>query len=277
MYFYNKLMKLFYRKLGEGPAMIILHGLYGMSDNWLTVAKALSEHFEVWLPDWRNHGNSPHDPEHNFESLTSDLLEFMDKHGIEKAILTGHSMGGKAIMHFAEKYPGRISALIVIDISPRAYTTADRSSEHGIDHASIIEGMMSVDIEGAKSRQEVETQLSWYISSSRIRKFLLKNVGKDKNGQFRWKLNLRVLLDNLPELFGGMDESRYAGGGGITGFPVLFVKGEKSGYISTDDYSMIKKVFPGAEITTIPNSGHWLHAEQPDLLVKTIKYFLQLD
>jgi len=270
-------MKLFYRKSGEGPAMIILHGLYGMSDNWLTVAKSLSGHFEVWLPDWRNHGNSPHDPAHDFESLTSDLLEFMDEHRIEKAILAGHSMGGKAIMRFAEKHPERISALIVIDISPRAYTSTDRTSDHSIDHASIIEGMMSVDIEGAKSRQEVETQLSWYISSSRIRKFLLKNVDKNKNGQFRWKLNLRVLLDNLPELFGGIDQDRYAGGEGITGFPVLFVKGEKSGYIGIDDYALIKKIFPEAEINTVPNSGHWLHAEQPDLLVKTIKYFLLLD
>jgi len=270
-------MKLFYRKSGEGTAMIILHGLYGMSDNWHSVAKALSEHFEVWLPDWRNHGNSPHDPIHDFESLKTDLLEFMDEHKIEKAILAGHSMGGKAIMHFAENYPERINALIVIDISPRAYTSADRSSDHSIDHATIIEGMMSVDIEGAKSRQEVETQLSWSIKSSRIRKFLLKNVIKDKKGKFHWKLNLKALLDSLPVLFGGMDESRYAGGRGITGFPVLFVKGEKSGYIGIDDYALIKKIFPEAEINTIPNSGHWLHAEQPELLVKTIKYFLKLE
>jgi esterase len=255
--------------------MIILHGLYGMSDNWMSVAKALSDDFEVWLPDWRNHGNSPHDAVHDYGALKQDLLEFMDEHGLQKAILAGHSMGGKAVMHFALDHPERISALIVIDISPRAYTDDDRSSDHSIDHATIIEGMMGVDIKRAKSRRDVETQLSWYIPSQRIRKFLLKNVDKDQAGQLRWKLNLRVLLDNLPVLFGGIDPPGGEGSGGITGFPVLFIKGEKSGYISPDDYALIKKIFPEAEITTIPGAGHWLHAEQPGLLVKTIKYFLQ--
>ena len=115
-------MKLYYRKMGQGPAMIILHGMYGMSDNWLTVARKLSAHFEVWLPDCRNHGRSPHDPRHDFESMEQDLLEFMDEHRISTAILAGHSMGGKTVMHFAGDFPRRISALIVIDISPGAYT-----------------------------------------------------------------------------------------------------------------------------------------------------------
>lgn len=270
-------MKLYHRKLGEGPPLIIVHGLYGMSDNWMTVAREVSPHFTVWLPDLRNHGRSPHDPKIDFDSMKDDLVEFMDEHGIEKASILGHSMGGKVVMHLAESAPERFTAMIVVDVSPRAYSAESRSNGETIDHATIIESMMSIDTTRAKNLGEIETQLSWYIPSARVRKFLLKNIHRDKQGHYQWTLNLKVLLDALPDLFSGIDVKKYEGGRGITGFPVLFVRGEKSAYIGEEDHALIRKVFPDAEITTIPNAGHWLHAEQPALLVKTILYFLKIE
>src|SRR6056297_828170 len=123
-------MELNYRKFGEGPALIILHGLYGASDNWVSIARELAANFEVFIPDQRNHGDSPHTEEHNYEFLREDLYSFMEKHSIKKATLLGHSMGGKAAMFFATQYPEKIENLIVVDISPRSYVDKDQSVPH---------------------------------------------------------------------------------------------------------------------------------------------------
>jgi pimeloyl-ACP methyl ester carboxylesterase len=266
-------MELFYRKMGSGPPLIIIHGLYGSSDNWLRIGKALADSYTVYLVDQRNHGQSPHTDIHDYPSMRDDLLEFMDRHAIPKAILVGHSMGGKTAVFLSESHPEKIEALIVIDIAPTAYgpESIGRQTE---THKMIMDAMMGVNFNRAKSREDIDTQLAGSIPSQRIRSFLLKNVFRNKDNKLQWKLNVPVLHESLNDVLGGLDPARYRGGEEIAGFPVLFIRGAKSEYISDDDILDIQQIFPMARVTTLPNAGHWLHVEQPALLVKTIRYFL---
>ena len=268
-------MKLFFRKYGEaGPPLIIVHGLYGASDNWVSIARDLSDHFEVFAVDQRNHGESPHDEVHTYAAMRDDLREFMDDQGIEKATLLGHSMGGKTVISFAMAWPERVESLIVVDIAPIAYHDLAVHSQMTANHAKMIDAMMDLDLEQMESREDASRALAVKIGSERIRLFLLKNLTREQDQSFTWKINLPVLKKSLDEIMDGLPTEEHIKKGGIKGFPVFFVRGENSDYIRPEDHDVIRKLFPTAEIVSIPNSGHWVHAEQPDLLVKNLKYFL---
>lgn len=261
-------MELFFRKYGQGEPLIIIHGLYGSSDNWVSIGRKLAEKYQVYIIDQRNHGKSPHSSEHNYLDLKEDLKEFMDKNNIEKAILLGHSMGGKTAMFFASSYPERVSQLIIADISPRSYQTT--SSNQLLSHSTIIRAMYNIDFYNIKYRQEIDDILAKSIPELRIRQFLLKNVKRKKTGEFEWTLNIKTIKNELFNIIDGLPNDHPE----IKGFPVLFLKGEKSDYISDDDQKAISKIFPFAKIKTIPDAGHWLHAEQPDLFLQEIYKFL---
>ncbi len=267
-------MKMFYRKFGAGPPLIIAHGLYGASDNWVGIGREMSKSHEVFLIDWRNHGNSPHTVEHNYQLLKDDLLNFIDQQGLKKVSLLGHSMGGKACMFFAVDNPTRVESLIVVDISPRSYMSIDQPSPHTVDHLNIIQAMIAVDFKKAESRMDIDMMLADTIKSPRVRQFLLKNVKRKDKSSFEWKLNLKSLHDNMPNILSGLDPDKINNGMGVSGFPVLFIKGADSDYISDPDYPIIQKIFPVADIVSIPNAGHWVHAEQTELFLKNVNYFL---
>ncbi len=270
----NQSLNLFYRKFGEGPPLIIIHGLYGSSGNWISIGKALAEHFEVFIIDMRNHGNSPFSNEHSYALMKDDIFRFIKAQQIKKAIIIGHSMGGKAAMFFAADFPEKVQSLIIIDISPRSYKSHYEFDPQSIDHKNIIAAMLSVNLSTIQHREDVDSILSHSIKPLRVRQFLLKNLYRNRDGSFKWKLNLEVLQKNLPDIMDGLDPERFSHGNGVTGFPVLFIRGEKSNYILQEDVDIIKTIFPMAEIVTIPDASHWLHADQPDLLIKTITYFI---
>jgi esterase len=268
-------MKLFFRKYGEGePPLIIVHGLYGSGDNWAGIARELSGRFEVYVVDQRNHGRSPHSDTHDYPAMRDDLKLFMDAEGIEKAVLVGHSMGAKAIMFFAAAWPDRVLALVSVDMSPGDYHDLALESRSAADHGKMIDAMLELDLDGAGSREEIDRALAAKIGSERVRSFLLKNVRRDRDGRFSWRINLPVLRRNLDRILDGLDTEEIAANGGITGFPVLFIAGQNSDYIRPKDHQLIRSVFPSAQIVTIPGAGHWLHAEQPALLLKNLQYFL---
>ena len=260
--------------MGEGLPMIILHGLYGSSDNWYSIGKALSSRFEVYLIDQRNHGNSPHTREHSYIDLRNDLHRFMETHGIVKAVILGHSMGGKAAIYFSVAWPEKVQSLIVVDISPASYKSLTQSAPQSVDHMNIITSMLGVDFSQVKDREDVDRMLSETLHSDRIRQFLLKNVRRNAEGSYQWRLNIQTLHDQLPQILDGLDHKPFLNGNGITGFPVLFIRAGKSGYIREEDISVIKTIFPMAELVTIPDTDHWVHVEKPELLVKTIEYFI---
>ena len=268
-------MELFFRKYGEaGPPLVIVHGLYGSSDNWVSIARELSGRFEVYMVDQRNHGQSPHSAVHDYPSMRGDLREFMDLHSINRAILVGHSMGGKTVMSFAEAWPERVQALVSVDIAPKSYRNLALASRTAANHSNMIDAMIKLDLSKIRSREEADRALALSIGSERIRSFLLKNLRRERRGAFSWRINLEAISGNLEAIFEGMDRESIAARGGITGFPALFISGGASEYIRVADHQAIRDIFPAAEIVTIPGAGHWVHVEQPALLVKNLKYFL---
>jgi len=268
-------VKLFHRKYGEaGPPLIILHGLYGASDNWVSVARELAEDYEVYVVDQRNHGESPKDDVHDYASMRDDLRDFMDDQNIEKATLLGHSMGGKTVMYFAMTWPERVESLVVVDIAPVAYHDLADESQTTAIHSKMIDAMLELDLDKLDSRDDASAALAPRIGSERIRLFLLKNLSRDKEQNFYWKINLPVLKKYLHEIMDALPTDQVVEDGGIKGFPVAFIKGEESDYVQPEHYDLIKNLFPTAEIISIPKASHWVHAERPDLLVKNLKYFL---
>jgi len=242
-------MKLHSKILGEGQPFIILHGFLGMSDNWKTLGTKFSDAgFQVHLVDQRNHGRSFHDSQFSYEVLAEDLKAYCNEHQLKDVILLGHSMGGKTVMLFSTLYPELVSKLIVADISPRFYP---------VHHDAILNGLSALDFSEIKSRGEADKILSQYVSEIGTRMFLLKNLYWVEKGQLALRINLDVLKDNVSEVGEALPmHSKFEK-------PTLFLRGDKSEYVMSNDEPLIKQHFPLAKIETISNAGHWLHAENP--------------
>lgn len=268
-------MHLFCRIEGSGKPVVIVHGLYGSSDNWLTVAKKLAAEYQVFSIDLRNHGHSPNSDTHDFEAMTNDLAEFFDEHHIDKAILMGHSMGGKTAMCFAADYPERIEKLIVVDIAPKDYFLLNDESQYYL-HNNILQAMIEIDLSRIETRKQVEDFLLERIDSAQIVQFLMKNLHRNKEThRFEWRINARVLYDNLDEIIKGVNARWFDDRIPITNYPVLFIKGANSNYILSEDFPLIKRIYPEAEIVEIANAGHWLHAEQPQAFMDALWSFVK--
>lgn len=254
-------MKLFFRKYGSGPPLIILHGLYGSSDNWVTLAKSISDRFTVYLPDQRNHGQSPHSDIHDYRSMKEDLHELAEDLGLGMFFLAGHSMGGRTAMAFAMSWPEKLYGLIIGDITP--LSSGEKYSQAYSAHMEILDALLSVDLETENSRDEIENVLSKRIRSESKRGFIMKNLRRLSEKSFAWKLNVPAVRNNLDEIIRGIEPGKYDFRE-VSGFPVIFLQGEKSGYISVEDYPEIRKSFPGAEFDIIPGAGHWIHSDNPE-------------
>ncbi|HOI87573.1 MAG TPA: alpha/beta fold hydrolase [Lentimicrobium sp.] len=254
-------MKLFYRHYGAGQPVIILHGIFGVSDNWVTLGKKLAEKFSVYIPDQRNHGKSPHSATFNYFAMADDLLEFITEHKLERPMIIGHSMGGKVAMTFALEHPEMVERLVVVDISPRKYPGRNV-------HFDMISAMMAVNFDAVHSRAEVEQLLETSIPNRRIRMFVMKNLYRKTRHSFDWRLNLEALNANMDYVFDGVESSdTYEG-------PTLFIRGGRSDYIVDADTPLIRKLFPTAQIQTIDKASHWVHAEAPAELCSHFSTFL---
>ncbi|MCK5034220.1 MAG: alpha/beta fold hydrolase [Calditrichia bacterium] len=253
-------MKLYSQKIGKGDPFIILHGLFGSSDNWLNIAKQLADNYTIHLLDSRNHGKSPHTNEFGYDNMAMDVREYIQDHNLKNIILMGHSMGGKVAMKIALEYPMRVKKLIVADIAPKKYP---------IVHNYIIDALLSMHPDNLNSREHADLQLSQTIKSSTLRKFLLKNLYRGENNTYKWRINLKAICDNLESLGAQITSSQ--------GFEedALFLKGELSDYITVEDENEIFTLFSKAVIKSIPRATHWLHAENPDFLLKEVCNFLE--
>jgi pimeloyl-ACP methyl ester carboxylesterase len=251
-------MKLNFRKTGSGQPLVILHGLFGSADNWFSIARELEKDFTLYLVDQRNHGDSPHSDEWNYRVMVKDLLELFEDEGLSEVFLMGHSMGGKTAMNFALAHPRRVKKLIVADIAPRYYS---------VHHQRILEGLNAISLSEIKSRKDADDQLAQYIVEPGIRQFLLKSLGRDKNG-FAWKINLPVITKNIEEVGKALPEDRKYKG------PTLFLAGANSNYIQQSDLPDILDHFPNYEIEFIADAGHWLHAEKPEAVIQQVRQFL---
>ena len=252
------MMKLFFRELGQGQPFIILHGLMGSSDNWLTQAKLLADQYHIYMIDQRNHGQSSHSDEFDYKALANDIKDFIVQHKLQKPIVLGHSMGGKTAMNLAVKRPDLIDELIVVDIVPKSYP---------VHHDHILDGLKAIDLNRLSSRTEADQILSQFISEPDVRQFLLKNLSRNANQGFQWKINLNAIDNHIEEIGEGM---QYVG---TYEKPTLFVKGARSNYYAEGDEALIKSIFSNAEFAGI-DTGHWVQAEKPEEFSKLVLNYL---
>ena len=242
-------MQLYFKESGKGRAVILLHGLFGSSDNWHHIALRLAEKFKIFAVDQRNHGQSPHAAEMNYPLMAADVNEFMTAQGLETACVIGHSMGGKTAMQLALQFPGRVEKLIVADMAPRAYPPS---------HDRILAALLALKLPDFTTRQQIEDALAPEIPGLVLRRFLLKNLGRDAESRFFWKINLQGIADNYPQLGKPVSASAPFAG------PALFIRGSNSDYIIDGDGKLIHELFPRSEIRTIAGASHWLHADKPE-------------
>jgi pimeloyl-ACP methyl ester carboxylesterase len=242
-----------------GIPLLVFHGLFGMLDNWGSFGKEMGEFFPVHLLDLRNHGKSFHSPEMSHDDLAHDILHYMESHGLEKINLLGHSLGGKAVMQFAIKYPIKVNKLIVVDISPKAYPP---------HHQGILKALESVDFSTATSRQQVEEVLSQFIPEKSVILFLTKNLYWTDDKKLDWRFNLKTLSEKYEEFVSNAIKF------GVYSGETLFIAGEKSHYILPQDEFQIKQQFPNSSVVTIKNAGHWVQAENPMDFNEVVKNFL---
>jgi len=252
-------MQLNYKKIGQGKPLIILHGLFGSADNWLSIAKGLEKDYTLYLVDQRNHGDSGHAEEWDYQVMAQDLTAFMEEQGLEKTHLLGHSMGGKTAMALALNHPVKVDRLIIVDIAPRHYP---------VHHQSILDGLNAIDMDQLQSRKQADEILSQYVEEKGTRQFLLKSLGRNGQGQFIWKINLPVITAKIENVSQAIVSDQ------VFDHPTLFVTGANSRYVQDQDKTEIEKLFPNSNIIKIKNAGHWIHAEQPEAIIKTVQAFL---
>lgn len=241
-------MRLFFQEYGQGSPLVILHGLFGSSDNWHTLSRALAPHFKVYALDLRNHGRSPHSDVFHYEAMANDVLEFFHNQGLPPAFVIGHSMGGKTAMRLALDHPGLFGRLVIVDVAPKEYPR---------HHDEIFDALAGLDLNKVTVRKEIDAALSEAIPSQVTRQFLLKNLKRDQNGRFVWKMNLEVIMMNYDKMNSPIESD--------TPFtkPTLFLRSTTSGYIGTEDYPMMGRLFPNLAVVDL-EVGHWIHVEAPD-------------
>jgi pimeloyl-ACP methyl ester carboxylesterase len=239
--------------------LIILHGLFGMLDNWQSLARKFAEHYQVHILDQRNHGHSFHSDSHSYELMAEDLKAYLDHHQIDKIHLMGHSMGGKTAMLFANLYPEMVDKLIVIDIAPKYYPP---------HHQDIIRGLQDVEQANISSRKEADAIMQKHFSNLGVRQFLLKNLYWKTKTDLVFRFNLKSLVENIENVGVPLPaNTRFSN-------PTLFISGEKSNYILEEDEDLISEHFPDFELMEIADAGHWVHAEKPEALLNMVLQFL---
>ena len=259
------LMQLYFKELGQadgtpGTPLIMLHGLFGSSDNWLNVAPRLGG--KCYALDLRNHGHSPHSEEMDYALMAGDVAEFLDAQKLDVVNVLGHSMGGKVAMQFALTHPGRVRKLVIVDMAVRAYSP---------EHRPIFEALLALDLKPLHSRREIEDALAPGIPDLTLRRFLLKNLAHESEDAraFKWRIPLPAIFANYPKLCAPIaPQAPFFGS-------ALFLHGGLSPYVSEADVPRIRELFPQAVIETIPQARHWVHADAPDDFVRHVSEFLK--
>ena len=251
-------MELYAREFGQGSPVLILHGLFGFSDNWQTIAKSLAITHTVITPDLRNHGRSPHVTGHSYPEMAEDIHAFLEARWIFSTGVIGHSMGGKVAMQLALHHPDMVDKLVVVDMDP---------GQADDNQSDIFAALLGLDLNKITSRQEADIYLTKRVSDLGTRQFLLKNITRNENGTFSWKMNLPELWKHYADILGPVTGEPFDK-------PTLFIRGSRSDYIKDSDLPAIKKLFPQAELITIEGAGHWVHAEKPAELLAIVQPFL---
>ena len=254
-------LELAYTETGEGPPLVILHGLFGSSRNWASIARRLGETHRVFAVDLRNHGASPWAETMDYGEMAEDVRAFLARHGLAGATVMGHSMGGKTAMRLALDHGLDVGRLIVVDIAPVTYTHT---------HGPIVAALRAVDLTAAGRRADVDRQLQVAIPDADLRSFLIHNLVSE-DGWLHWRINLAALAANMNNLIGFPEDLA-----GLTyGGPAHFLRGAASDYVQESYHARIRELFPKAEIDSVPEAGHWVHAEQPVVFLERVRSILE--
>ena len=251
---------LYYRKTGAGDPVLILHGLFGSGDNWHRIARELSGRYEVFAVDLRNHGKSPHSSQFDYNVMSDDLIRFVRHHHLDGISLIGHSMGGKAAMQFAFSWPDSVRKLVVVDIAPKAYAASDRQ---------VIDALASLDLSMVSRLKDADEMLQAAIGDDAVRLFLLKNLKREKDGTYRWQINVDAIRTGYKRLASEVTGTPFEK-------PCLFIRGEHSDYILDSDWPDILEYFPKAKLVTIPGAGHWVHTDAPEAFIQAVLTYFKI-
>ena len=266
------------RTRGEsGPRVVFVHGLFGQGKNWTTIAKGLADSHRVTLLDLPNHGHSPWTDRVDYLDMAELVATELEQFG-EPVTLVGHSMGGKVAMQLALRRPELLRALVVVDIAPTVYPVSggrtDDPDEEASPFAAYIDAMREMDLDALTSRDDADQALRDAVPSRMVRSFLLQSLvreGLGADGGWRWRLNLDLLDRDLGELRGFPDPPQGASFDG----PVLWIAGANSTYVLPEDRPHMDALFPSTRLVKIKDAGHWVHSEQPEVFVETLRRFLE--
>lgn len=259
---------LYYRRTGPNNApfssggasgvrsIVILHGLFGSSDNWGSVGKELSDHNDVILVDQRDHGRSPHTDRVNYAGMAEDVHRLVTSLGLQDIVLVGHSMGAKTAMYFAHRWPSLVKHLVSVDMGPREYPLSNQ--------APIIEALLTSDVANKTTRKEVEAHLAKYIPEPGVQQFLLKSLYWETPDRLSWRFNVPVIARDIRDILAAAPAETIR-------IPTLFIRGGQSDYITRADVPAINEQFPNCRIKTVEFAGHWVHAQAPDEVVEMIR------
>jgi pimeloyl-ACP methyl ester carboxylesterase len=253
-------VELHYYQNGEGPPLVILHGFLGMADNWRSQALLFGTRYTVYCVDQRNHGRSPWGAPFDYPTLAADLLQFANHHQLERFTLLGHSMGGKTAMEFARQNAHRLDKLVVADIAPVAYAP---------HHQSVLAALNAVPLHRLQNRTQAEEAMKAHLpNDAATRQFLLKSLVRETDGTFGWRFNLELLTQAYANILAGVDYDQ------PIATPTLFVRGGKSQYVDDAGLAKARAMFSNLETCTLPNAGHWVHAEAPEAFYQAVAEFL---
>lgn len=259
-------VQLHVQQMGNGPSLVILHGLFGNWENWRSHARQLSDSFQVTLMDLRNHGESPHREQMTYPLMAADVAHTCRQLNIERTHVVGHSMGGKTAMQLALDFPDLVERLIVVDIAPVQYPP---------HHQRILQGMQSIAAQPLGSRKEADNHLSEFVDEAGIRSFLLKNLQRDEQGQYQLRINLDAIVDQYESIAAAIAPSAPTQGKQHTGVQsALFIKGGDSDYLLETHRDAVVSLFPKAEVKVVAGTGHWLHSEKPAVVQKIVRDYL---
>lgn len=242
------------------PPIVLLHGLFGAKSNWGSVARHLDATYRVVVPDLRNHGQSPHHPEHSYAAMVADVLQLLDAMAIERAAFVGHSMGGKVAMHLALTHPGRVERLAVVDMAPVDYG-------HNFDQ--VLAGFRAVDLNSIQKRADADRRMAEHVTADGVRAFLLQNLVKGTDG-WAWRLNLEALDAAQTDITGFPQQATAA----VYPGPTHFIFGEQSDYVQPAHDGVIRRFFPNAKMCAVANAGHWVYADKPQGFAACMQAFL---
>jgi esterase len=247
-----------YRQKGTGQTILLIHGLFGNMDNLGLLERELVSDYQVISVDLRNHGQSFHSEEHNYQVMAEDIITLIRHLQLKDVTLIGHSMGGKVAMKVTTMLPETISQQVIMDIAPVAYQERK--------HDTVFAGLNAVLAKAPTSRSEAMRILAEHIHMDEVRQFLGKSLYRPKE-VFIWRFNVSSLEKNYLSILDWKPEA-------VCEVPTLFLKGENSDYLGSEHQSAVKIQFSNAKAHVISNTGHWLHAEKPLQVTRSIKRFL---